>query len=60
MKRWPAQVITYKYGKHILDKLKGDKKEPEELINFHRQVLECGSIPLSVLQNHIQKNSTNL
>ncbi|UCD59841.1 MAG: DUF885 family protein, partial [Flavobacteriaceae bacterium] len=60
MKRWPAQVITYKYGKHILDKLKGDKKEPEELKNFHRQVLECGSIPLSVLQIHIKKNSTNL
>lgn len=60
MKRWPAQVITYKYGRHILDKLKGDKNEPEELKKFHRQVLEYGAIPLSVLQNTIQKNSTNL
>lgn len=55
MKRWPAQVITYKYGKHILDELKGDKSTPQELKAFHKQVLEFGDIPLSVLQHHIQK-----
>jgi hypothetical protein len=55
MKRWPAQVITYKYGKHILDELKGDKNTPAALKAFHQQVLEYGDIPLSVLRNHIQK-----
>lgn len=54
MKRWPAQVITYKYGKYILDELKGNKNTPAELKAFHKQVLEFGAIPLSVLQNHIQ------
>ena len=55
MKRWPAQVITYKYGKHILDKLKGEKSTPEELKAFHTDVLQFGDIPLSVLQQHIRK-----
>jgi hypothetical protein len=53
MKRWPAQVITYKYGKHILDELKGDKYTPEDLKPFHQQVLEYGDLPLSVLRSHI-------
>jgi len=53
MKRWPAQVITYKYGKRILDELKGDKNTPEELKAFHRRVLECGVVPVSVLKSHL-------
>lgn len=53
MKRWPAQVITYKYGKHILDELKGNKTSAEALKAFHTLVLEHGNIPLSVLKNHI-------
>lgn len=53
MKRWPAQVITYKYGKYILDELKGDKKSAEELKEFHTQVMEFGSIPLSILKELI-------
>jgi uncharacterized protein (DUF885 family) len=54
MKRWPAQVITYKYGKSILDELKGDRNTPEALKAFHREVLACGVVPVSVLKNHIQ------
>ncbi len=53
MKRWPVQVITYKYGKNILDKLKGDITSPAELKRFHQKVLQYGPIPLSVLETHI-------
>jgi len=55
MKRWPAQVITYKYGKIVLDRLKGEKSNPEELKEFHAQILENGSLPLSVLEEHIRQ-----
>ena len=55
MKRWPAQVITYKYGKHILDELKRGKNTPKELKTYHQQVLKYGDIPLSVLQEYIQQ-----
>ena len=60
MKRWPAQVITYKYGKHILDELKGGKKSPAALKDFHRQVLKYGDMPLSVLYNQIQEQSSGI
>lgn len=58
MKRWPAQVITYKYGKHVLDELKGEKKSPQELKEFHTQVLEFGSIPLSILKQFMLKKQS--
>ena len=53
VKRWPVQVITYKYGKHVLDRLKGDISSQEELKTFHSNVLQFGPIPLSVLEKHI-------
>ncbi|MDF1698903.1 MAG: DUF885 family protein [Saprospiraceae bacterium] len=53
MKRQPAQVITYKYGKQLLDELKGDRMTPEALKVFHQQVLEDGNLPLSVLKKNV-------
>lgn len=58
MKRWPAQVITYKYGKYIFDGLKGDKNSPEELKKFHTQVLEFGNIPLSILKEMMERKAS--
>lgn len=49
MKRWPAQVITYKYGTKILNELKGDLITPEALKLFHSKILKHGDLPLSVL-----------
>lgn len=57
MKRWPAQVVTYKHGRRIFDELRGNRNTPEELKSFHQQVLEHGDIPLSVLREHILKSS---
>ena len=59
MKRWPAQVITYKYGKQVLDELKGNRTSPEALKKFHQQVLEDGALPLSILKkNVVQKQKS--
>lgn len=56
IKKWPAQVITYKYGRKILDELKGELNSPEALKEFHRQVLKHGDIPFSILKKHSQKH----
>lgn len=49
--RWPVQVITYKYGKKVLDSLKGKLSTSEELKAFHEKVLQNGDVPFSVLKN---------
>jgi uncharacterized protein (DUF885 family) len=57
MKRWPAQVITYKYGtKKFLElKEKAEKKEGKDfnLKEFHRRILARGSLPFSILEKQI-------
>ena len=55
MKKWPAQVITYKYG---IDKLLNWKKHFEKksdfsLMEFHKKVLQYGDIPFFVLERHL-------
>ncbi len=50
MKRWPAQVITYKYGAKVINELKRNIKAPPDLKIFHEQILQHGDIPLSVLK----------
>lgn len=55
MKRWPAQVVTYKHGRRVFDELRGSKNTPEELKSFHQQVLEHGDIPLSVLREYVMR-----
>lgn len=55
MKRWPAQVLTYNYGKHLLNELKGTRNTPEALKVFHQQVLKYGDMPLSVLRSYMRE-----
>lgn len=53
MKRWPAQVITYKYGaKKFLDLLNTAKqKDTFSFMKFHSTLLKHGDIPLTILNN---------
>lgn len=57
MKRWPCQVVTYKYG---ADKLLRWKARFEEqpgfsLMAFHTEVLKRGPLPFSILEGLILK-----
>lgn len=48
MKRWPAQVVTYKYGANkFLELLEKEKlKKDFSFINFHKSLLKYGDVPL--------------
>jgi uncharacterized protein (DUF885 family) len=52
MKRWPAQVVTYKYGADtfltLLDESKKNKNF--DYITFHKKLLEYGDIPIAVFK----------
>lgn len=52
MKRWPAQVITYKYGANKIlnwkEQLKSEKDFDEK--KFHGSILSHGSLPFSILE----------
>jgi uncharacterized protein (DUF885 family) len=52
MKRWPAQVITYKYGANLFLKLleKAKKGKNFDFKRFHENILKNGDIPLFVLR----------
>lgn len=52
MKRWPAQVISYKYGARLLDQWKNRWIEERRgsLLEFHRAVLAYGQVPFSILE----------
>lgn len=55
MKRWPAQVITYKYGSNkILQwKSKLEKQSDFQLKEFHRSILKNGMLPYSILEKQL-------
>lgn len=57
MKRWPAQVITYKYGASIFLGLLQDAKlnADFDFKTFHHKVLEHGDIPISIVKKMMQK-----
>lgn len=62
MKRWPAQVITYKYGANQILQWKAQLTEslPKEKefpwLDFHTKILENGALPYSVMDKVIFKN----
>lgn len=60
MKRWPAQVITYKYGANkLLSWKKHFEKEPHFSVKkFHKKILQYGAIPFNVLEKHIGLTNT--
>lgn len=53
MRRWPAQVITYKHGARELLKMKAlcEQQAGFDYKNFHASLLEQGPIPMSILLN---------
>ncbi len=58
MKRWPAQVISYKYGSQLMlawkDRWLAEKRG--SLLEFHQAVLQYGPLPFSILENLIFKS----
>ncbi|MEL6660087.1 MAG: DUF885 domain-containing protein [Bacteroidota bacterium] len=52
MKRWPAQVISYKYGSQLMlswkDRWLAEKRG--SLLEFHQAVLQHGPLPFSILE----------
>lgn len=56
MKRWPVQVITYKYGAHEMLRLLAKAKESENFqwIDFHQRLLENGDVPISILKEKFE------
>lgn len=55
MKRWPAQVITYKYGANKILKWKDIYKSKKDfnLKEFHKTILENGPLPFSILEKRL-------
>jgi uncharacterized protein (DUF885 family) len=57
MRRWPAQVITYKYGarqilhwKEVMQRTQG---KSFDIKKFHDQYLNQGALPLSMMKNTV-------
>ncbi|MGF7079439.1 DUF885 domain-containing protein [Mucilaginibacter sp. UYCu711] len=57
IRRWPAQVVTYKYGalqivhwKEELQKKQGDKFNIKD---FHTRALQHGSLPLFIIKDYV-------
>ncbi len=55
MKRWPVQVITYKYGSNKILKWKSEleKNKKFDLKEFHRNILKRGLLPYSILRRQL-------
>jgi uncharacterized protein (DUF885 family) len=57
MRRWPAQVVTYKYGAlqilHWKDELQEKQGNKFNIKNFHSRVLDHGSLPLSLVKENV-------
>ncbi len=59
MKRWPCQVITYKYGADKILEWKARFEAPPgfSLLAFHTEVLKRGPLPFSILEGLILKEA---
>lgn len=55
MKRWPVQVITYKYGSNKMLQWKSEleKNQDFDLKEFHRNILKNGLLPYSILEKQL-------
>lgn len=57
MRRWPAQVITYKYGALQIinwrEELKKEQGSKFDIKDFHGRVLDHGSLPLFMVRENV-------
>lgn len=57
MKRWPAQVITYKYGSEQIRKWKQQLEQQQgdafKIKDFHERLLAHGSLPLALAEQNV-------
>jgi uncharacterized protein (DUF885 family) len=57
MRRWPAQVVTYKYGAlqilHWRDELQKKQGDKFNIRDFHARVLDHGSLPLFMVKENV-------
>lgn len=61
MNRWPAQVVTYKYGaKQFLRwKEEATQENGQTLFQYHSRLMEIGPLPLSVLDQVLAVGSNS-
>ncbi|WPV02893.1 DUF885 domain-containing protein [Mucilaginibacter sp. cycad4] len=61
MRRWPAQVVTYKYGAlqilHWKEQLQQKQGAQFSNRDFHSRVLDHGSLPLFMVKENVFKKS---
>jgi uncharacterized protein (DUF885 family) len=59
MRRWPAQVVTYKYGAlqilHWKEELQKKQGTQFNIRDFHSRVLDHGSLPLFMVKENVFK-----
>jgi len=59
MRRWPAQVVTYKYGAlqilHWKEELQKKEGKDFDIKNFHDRVLNHGSLPIFMVKENVFK-----
>jgi len=58
--RWPAQVVTYKYGALQIMQWREELKKKQgakfNIKNFHDRVLDHGTLPLFMIKENVFKN----
>jgi len=63
MKRWPAQVITYKYGSTLFLQWKKELQKQQgtsfDLRDFHDRILGHGSLPFFMVRKNVFKKDEN-
>lgn len=61
IRRWPAQVVTYKYGalqiQYWKEVLQRDQGKNFDIKDFHDRVLDHGSLPLFMVKENVFKGS---
>lgn len=59
IRRWPAQVVTYKYGAlqllHWREELQKQQGAKFDIRDFHSRVLDHGSLPLFMVKENVFK-----
>lgn len=63
MKRWPAQVITYKYGSELILQWKQELQEKQgsafDIKDFHDRILNHGTLPFVMVKKNVFRKEEN-